>query len=171
MKSNYTLDHSWQRGPNPLFYEDPFYIVYLPFFKFCPTPYPATTNHHPTDLPVVLFYWLNRWLCQIWCAILLTDIMNLHMSSLVTLVLEGPWCVVYATRHQVYWGLTHNVIFCWYSDLISHSQTHTHKHKHLHQLLCAHGSYLCYTEWINHWYQNFHNVFSFQKLFTRKYVD
>ena len=32
--------------------------------------------------------------------------MDLHISSLGTLVPEGTWCVFYATRHQVYWGLT-----------------------------------------------------------------
>ena len=39
-----------------------------------------------------------------------------------------PWyqkdldmCFRHATRHQVYWGLTH-VFFCWYSDLISPAQ-------------------------------------------------
>ena len=48
------------------------------------------------------------------------------MSSLGNLVQEGPWCVFYATRHQVYWGLTCNVVFYLYPDLISH--THTHEH-------------------------------------------
>ena len=75
-----------------------------------------------------------------------------------------------------------HVVFCWYSDLISHTHKHTYKdtqhtqgpvywHTHiyidLHHLLCAHSSYLYYTEWRFHWYQKFtfHNVFSFQKLF------
>ena len=73
----------------------------------------------------------------------------------------------YATRCLVYWGLTHDIVFCWYSDLISHTQTNTNIHKgtqhtqgpvdqhsqvniYLHQLLCAHRSYLCLTEWIIH---------------------
>ena len=38
---------------------------------------------------------------------------------------EGLWCVFYAARHQVYWGLTHNVVFTgtliWY-----HTNTQTH---------------------------------------------
>ena len=109
-------------------------------------------------------------------------IMDLHMFSLGTLVPEGPWCVFLAKRHQVYWGLTHIVVFCWHSDLISHTKTHTthsgasrltHTHikMYLHHLLCAHSSYLLYyTKWIIHWYQKFtfHNVFSFQNLFTCK---
>ena len=43
------------------------------------------------------------------------------MSSLGSLVPEGPWCVFYAIRHQAYWGLTHTiqVKYIWY---------HTHKH-------------------------------------------
>ena len=32
-----SLGHKWQRVPEPLFYEDPLYIAYPPFFKFCPT--------------------------------------------------------------------------------------------------------------------------------------
>ena len=76
--------------------------------------------------------------------------------------------------------------FCWYSNLVSHTQTHTHIktyttlcepvdwHTHiniyLHHLLCAHSCYLYYIECIIHCYQNFpfHNVFCFQKLFTCK---
>ena len=38
--------------------------------------------------------------------------MDLYMLSLVTLVSEGPCCVFYARRHQVYCGLTYNVVFC-----------------------------------------------------------
>ena len=51
--------------------------------------------------------------------------MDLHMSSLGTLIQEGPWCVFYATASQVSWGLKNNVVFYWYSYLISHTQTHT----------------------------------------------
>ena len=135
MKSNYTLDHSWQRGPNPLFYEDPSILSTARFSNFVQPPYPATTNHHPIALPVVLFYWLNRWLCQIWCAILLTDIMNLYMSSLVTLVPEGPWCVVYATRHHVYWGLTslNFLLILWFDITL----TNTHRNTNIYITCCV----------------------------------
>ena len=51
--------------------------------------------------------------------------MDLYMSSLGTLVPKGPWCVFYVTKHHVYWGLTHNVIFYWYSDLIWNKKTHS----------------------------------------------
>ena len=47
---------------------------------------------------------------------------------------------------------------------------HTHINIYLHHLLCAHISYLYYTEWIIHLYHKiaFHYVFSFQELFTCK---
>ena len=47
---------------------------------------------------------------------------------------------------------------------------HTHINTYLHHVLCAHSSYLYCTEWIINWYQKFtfHNVFSFQNLFTCK---
>ena len=55
----------------------------------------------------------------------LNDIMDLYMSNLDILVPKHHWYVFYATRRQVYWGLTH-MVFCWYSDLISHTRTHAH---------------------------------------------
>ena len=87
-------------------------------------PYPLT----PTILSVVLFLWLNGWSQHIWYTVLLNDNMDLHMSNLGTLVPEGPWCVFYATRCQLYWVLTRNVVFYWYSDLISHTLKHALKH-------------------------------------------
>ena len=84
----------------------------------------------PRVLSVVLFLLLNGWSRHIWCAVLLNDNMDLHMSSLGTLLPEGPWCVFYATRCQVYCGLTHSVVFYWYFNFISHTHTHTHMHTH-----------------------------------------
>ena len=52
--------------------------------------------------------------------------MDLHMSSLSTLVPEGCCCVFYASKCQVYWGLTHNMDFTgtliWYH---THATTKT----------------------------------------------
>ena len=113
----------------PLFNEEPLYIAYplLQFLSNPPPPYfPVNSNPHPyppTVLSAVLFLWLNGWSHHVWCAILLNDNMDIHMSTLGTVVPEEPWCVFYATRRHVYWGLTHNVIFYWYSDLMSHTQT------------------------------------------------
>ena len=97
--------HNKQRGANPLFYKTP--------------PYCLPPLH-------CLFLSLNEWSCHIWCATLLNDNMHLHMLSLYTLEAEGP-CVFYATRCKVYWDLTHNMHFYWYSDLVSY----IHKHKHI----------------------------------------
>ena len=82
-----------------LFYEDPLYC--LPsFFRFCPTPSLSSPISTPTVLSVM-------------------DNMDLHILSLGTLVPQGSWCVFYAIRNQVYWALTHNVVFLWCSDLLS----------------------------------------------------
>ena len=83
-------------------------------FSTCVHPFPLPYCLQPptsTALSVVLFLWLIQRLCNIWCAVLLYNIMGLHVSDLGTLAPEEPWCVFYATRHQVYWGLTHNVVF------------------------------------------------------------
>ena len=139
-----------------LFYEDPTSYCITPlFFKFYPTPpFPVVSNPYPP--------------CHIWCIILLNYIMDLNMSSLgLTLVPEGKkdLDVFYVTRHKIYWGLTHNVFFWQYSDLISHTYKltntdtqhthspadwHTHINLYLHFLLCAHRSYHYYIEWIIH---------------------
>ena len=106
------------------------YLMKSPFFKFCQPP-PFLLPPTPTlpALSVVLFLWLDGWSRYIICTILLNDIMDLQMPSVGTLVPEGPWCVFYATRRQVCRALTHNVAFCWYRDLISHT---THKHTQTH---------------------------------------
>ena len=153
-----------------------------PFFQILPNPSPPNSLLPPTPTPtahsVVLFLWLNGWSRHIWCAILLNDIMDVHMSNLGTLM-HILWV------HTEFTELTCNVAFCWYSNLIRHTHTHTHTHTHstaqhstaqhstaqhstahsgpiewhthikiyLHQMLCAHSSYLYYIEWIIHWYQ------------------
>ena len=126
-------NHSWQKCPNPAYFimKTPLYCLTPLFFRFCPTsPLLSPQTPTPIALSVVLFFWPNEWSRHIWCDILLNDIMDPHISNLGTSVPEGPWCVFYATRPQVFWGLIH-VIFCWYSDLISHTQTHTQTHTKL----------------------------------------
>ena len=116
------------------------YIAYhpLPPFSNLSSPSPPQTSLSDTTptcsvLSVVLFVWLSGCSCHIWCAIVHNVNMDLlHTSSLGTLVRERPWCVFYATRCQIYWGLTHNVAFCWSCDLISHTHTQTHTHTHTH---------------------------------------
>ena len=87
-----------------------------PFFQFLSTTtttpnFLSPSTPTPTVFPVDLFLWLNGWWHHIWCAIFLNDNLDLHMLSLDTLVPEGPWFVFYATKHQDYWGLAHNVVF------------------------------------------------------------
>ena len=156
--------HSWQRGPSSLtLWKLPLYCLY-PFFKFClpppPTSLPPPTCT-PTTLSIVMFLSLNVRSRHIWCAILLNDKMDLQMLSFGTLVPERSWCVFYVIRCHVYRGLTHNVVFYWYSDMTSHTQTykqtqgtdtvdwHTHINIYLHHLLCSCSSYLCYIKWLN----------------------
>ena len=93
----------------------PPYIGYPPppFFKFCPTPPPPlASNLQPQCMFYCHFLWLNGWLHHIWCVILLSDIMDLQMLRLGTLIPEGPSSVFYAIMYQIYWGLAHNVVFC-----------------------------------------------------------
>ena len=144
------------------------------FFKFCPPTLPPTSLSSPTPtttaLSVVIFLLLNGWSRHIWCAILLNYNMDLHMSNLGTLVPEGPWCVFYATRHQIYWALTKDVVFTdtliWYQ-----TQTHANKHWHthiniyLHHLLCPHSSYLYYLKWLNEQFTDAKNL-----LFTMSFL-
>ena len=134
------------------------YIPYPNFFKFCPTP---VTNRFQASSPLLFlrpcfFGWMGD--CATFDVLFYpNDIMGLYMRSVGTLILEGRCYVFY--EKKVYWGLTHNVVFYWYSDLISHTYKpkdmhhtqgpidwYTHVNIYLHQLPCAHSSCLYYTE-------------------------
>ena len=77
-----------RRVLTPYFMNTPTLYYLPPFLKFCPIPpfphFPVTSNPQLTLLSVVLFLWMNGYLCHIWCAILLNDNMHLHMLSLGT---------------------------------------------------------------------------------------
>ena len=79
--------HSWWRGANlPILWRPPY--IATPLFKFCPIP--SHTSFLPptptlTVLFIVIFLWLNGWS-------------------------EWSWCMFYATRRQVGWGVTHNMV-------------------------------------------------------------
>ena len=110
--------HSWQRGTNPpTLWRPHLYCLPPPFFQILSTLTPTPTTSLSPAIPattvfsVVLFLWLNEWLCHIWCAVFINYNMDVHMLSLGTLVQEGPWCVFYATRHQVYTELWHMCFF------------------------------------------------------------
>ena len=115
----------------PLFYED------LPIL---PTPAPPSFKFYLTPQPP-LFPRLSSRL-QPSCPLLFLlscffDWMGdrptfdvpfyLKILGICTCQFLGPWCVFYATRCQIYRALTHNVVFCWYSNLISHTNKHAHK--------------------------------------------
>ena len=112
----------------PYFMRTPALLYCLPptlFLQILSTPPSPTSLSPPTPTP--LFFLLSCFLG--WMVdhttfdMLLNDnmIIKIYMLSLGIIVQEGPWCVFYAR------GLTHNVVFYWYSDLISH----THKHANL----------------------------------------
>ena len=72
-----------------------------------PSSFPVASNlhsHYSLCCLVVLFLWLNGWSRHIWCIILPDLEFN---YNIILLVPEGPCCVFYATRRQVYWGLKH----------------------------------------------------------------
>ena len=108
--------------PNPPILWRPPYIAYPPpFFQILSNTFPLSLLP-PTPTPTAFFGWIgDRATFDV-----LVYLMTLWIYTCRALVPEGTWCVFYATRHQVYGGLTHNVVFCWYSNLISHTQTHAH---------------------------------------------
>ena len=120
------FEHSWQRHPKHLFYEDLPFIAYTPISNFIPLLSPPPTHTHPpfrlklptlTALSVISFLWLNGWLRHIWCVILLKDIMVLHIPSFCTLVVL---CNKASSLLRPDTGVFLLVLwFVWY---------HTHKH-------------------------------------------
>ena len=94
----------------------------------------------------------------------------------------GSWSMLYATRHQVYWGLTCGfLLVLWFN--ITDTQTHLYKdtqhtqgpaywHTHiniyLHQLLCAHSSYLVIT--LNEELTEIKNLLSTRFFFISKMI-
>ena len=128
----------------------------------------------PTALFVVLFLWLNCWLRNIWCGFLFTDIMDLHMSSLATLVPEWPCCVFYATMCQgvevwhIIWFFASTLI--WYQTNTETKTQHTlgsinwYTHINIYKNYenWAYSNYVYYIELLIVWYQKFtfHNIFA-----------
>ena len=101
--------------------------------------------------------WMLTELQHIWCAILLNDMMYLHMFSLSTIVPEGPGCVFYAVRHQVYWDVTHVffLLIIWF-DVTQPRTKHTgangltdpYHYKLTPTVMCSQE--LCVLHWMNH---------------------
>ena len=103
----------------------PLYFLPSPFFNFFfrPSLLPAICLH-PNWSICCLLSLAESMIAPHLCAILLDDIMDVHMSSFRTLM------HFYATSGEIYWGLTHDVVFCLYSDMISHTHTHIHTQRH-----------------------------------------
>ena len=137
-----------------------------PFFQILSIlPFPVSSDPHPHCSFCILLLWLNGWSRHIWCATLLNDIMDPHMSSLGTLVpvLEGTSCVF---MHQ---GVKFNEVWyiMWVLLVITHTHTHTHTHT---QSYTAHSgasalthpykykftpSVMCSQQWsLLHWMNN-----------------
>ena len=137
-----------------LFYEEPPYIAYYLFFKFCPTlPHFRVTSspysHCSFCCPV----------CLISCAILRNDNMDLHMSSLVTLVPEVPSCILCNKAPSLLRSDTCGFLLVLWFDITHTKHTqhtrgpvnlHTHINIYFNHLLCAHSSYLHYNKWLMH---------------------
>ena len=124
--------HSWQGVITPLFYEEPLYCLPHPpfFFQILSMPLSPTSLSPPTSTPpvlsIILFLWLNGWSYHIWCAILLNDNMDLHMS-LGTLVPEGLWCVLCNKASKLLRSDTQCVylLLLWFDITDKHTNTHS----------------------------------------------
>ena len=134
-----------------LYYLSPLFVKIL---SNSPCLQPLTPN--PKYL-FLLFVSLGEWVIapHLMCyfTLIWLDIMDLHMSSLGTLVPEGPCCVFYATRYQVYWNLIPCVFFastliCYHTQThkdISHSGTKRLTHPHRYVLSFVLTAAMCIT--------------------------
>ena len=89
-----SITHSWQRVPTTYFMKTALFCL-IPLLKFCPRTPPMLS-------PLCPFCCLDR---------TTSDVLLYLMISWIYIVSKGPCCVFYATRCQVYWGLTHNRVF------------------------------------------------------------
>ena len=143
----------------PYFMKTPHYIVY-PLFSSAHLRQPPTFLSSPAPLPLLfLSLWLNGWSRHIWLAILLNN-MDLHMSSLCTLVQEKPWCMQQGVKFTEVW----HIMWFFGGTLIDITHKQTHKHTqhtqgwipwqnhiniYLHHLLRGHSNYLYCIKWLN----------------------
>ena len=115
----------------PLFHEDT-----PPPILSTPLLFQILWNPTPTVLSVVLFLWLNGWSYHIWCAILLNDNMDLHMS-LGTLVPEGLWCVLCNKASSLLRSDTQCVylLLLWFDITGKHTNTYSTLRGHYSELI------------------------------------
>ena len=99
----------------PLFYEDPPFIAYFLIFQIL------------SNTPSLFLCHLNMSSCHISCVILLSDIMDLHLTSLGTLVPATRCCVFYTPRNQIYGMFDTNDIVIASTLIWYHTHRETHK--------------------------------------------
>ena len=82
---------------------------------------------NPTALSVALFLWMSGWLCHIWFVNLLNDTMDLHMSTLGTLVLRDP-AVCFMKQSIEFTEVW--LIICFFASTLIWYHTSKHKQRH-----------------------------------------
>ena len=117
--------HSWWMDANfPILWRTSYFAcLRLPLSNFVQPIPPLPCHLKPLTPLFFLFSCFFGWMGDHATFDVLHYLADLQMSSLGTLVPEGPWCMFYARRHHVCQGLIHNVVF--YRTLIWY---HTHKH-------------------------------------------
>ena len=111
----------------PLVYEDPLYCLPTPFSNFAQAPPTFWSSLAPLPLFFLLscfFGWVGDHTFD--------ELSYLMMIWIYTCWALVPYyqkdldvCFMQQVRGQVYWGLTCDVVFYWYSDLISHTNKQT----------------------------------------------
>ena len=101
--------YCWQRGANPLILWRPPILHFLPFSNVVhPPKLPCHLQLSP-PLSFLLPCFLS-WMGDHTTFEVLFYLMIISIYTCQALVVpEGPWCVLYAIRHQVYLGLTHTI--------------------------------------------------------------
>ena len=102
--------HSWFLMP---------YYTKTSLYCLPPSPFANFVQPTPTALFVVLFLWLNGRLYHIWCTVLLNDIMDLQMLSLVILVPHLYVCFLQqGIMFTEVW-----VLICYHTNTGTHTKT------------------------------------------------
>ena len=116
--------HSWQRGSNlTLLWRPPYCLTPFSNLPFPISLSPLTST--PIVFSVVLFLWLNGRSRHSWCAILLNDNMDLHMSSMYLRNRRTLMCVLCnkASSRLLRSDTCGFLLVLWFD--ITNTQTHT----------------------------------------------
>ena len=150
--------------PNLPILKRPYLYCLRPSSKFCTTP--------------SLCYFLPCFFGT-WCVVLFSNIMDLNLLSVGTLVLAAPWYVFYGTKSPIYyWFDTDDMIFAtamtWYhkhwQTNTGSTGTNTFTHIYIHTTTCyvpTSATYITLNEQLSDiqiQYTEVHNVFAVQKV-------